>query len=128
MDDRQKQLQTWLKQTLNKDKMHLTPIQSDASFRRYFRVSHQNKTFIAMDSPPDKEPCQPYIKIAAALNSAGLTVPKILEQNTQDGFLLLSDLGDKLFINELSAKNANALYQIAIEKLLHMQKIWCPIN
>lgn len=122
MDDRQKQLQAWLKQILNAGKLQLMPIQGDASFRRYFRLTHQNKTLIAMDSPPDKEPCLPYIKIATALHAAGLTVPIILEKNIQDGFLLLSDLGDKLFIREVSAENADNLYQLAIQKLLHMQQ------
>lgn len=121
MDNRHKQLQTWLKQMLNSSKFQLTPIQGDASFRRYFRLKHQNKSLIAMDSPPEKEPCQPYVNIANILNSAGLTVPLILEKNIQDGFLLLTDLGDKLFINEVSLENAEHFYQLAIQKLLRMQ-------
>ncbi len=122
MDTRQEQLQAWLKQVLNVSNISLNPVTGDASFRRYFRVDHKKTSLIAMDAPPKKEPCLPYIKIATALQNAGLNAPLILEKNTSEGFLLLSDLGDKLFLDEVSHDNADKLYKLALEKLLLMQQ------
>ena len=78
------------------DLSSLVPASSDASFRRYFRLHSQNAlypTLIVMDAPPQSEPVAPFIAIAELLQKAGLHVPRGLEKNTSDGFLLLSDLG-----------------------------------
>ena len=37
---------------------------ADASFRRYFRVDTANGSCIVMDAPPDKENCEPFVRIA----------------------------------------------------------------
>jgi aminoglycoside/choline kinase family phosphotransferase len=74
-----------------------------------------------MDAPPQHEPLDAFIKLDFLLSEAGLNVPKILEQNTAEGFLLLGDLGNKTYLSELSDKTANYLYQGAIEALVKMQ-------
>ncbi len=122
MDTRKQLLQLWLKEKLNVKTIDLVPLAGDASFRRYFRLKNRQKSYIAMDAPPDKEPCAPYIKIDKALEKANLTVPHIIAQNIEEGFLLLSDLGNKLLVQEASHDNANKLYSLTIQKLLQMQK------
>ena len=102
----------------------LVPASSDASFRRYFRVHSQNPlypTLIVMDAPPQSEPIEPFIAIAELLQKAGLNVPCILEINTSDGFLLLSDLGSTTYLAALSDSNVDALYGDAIDALSTMQ-------
>jgi aminoglycoside/choline kinase family phosphotransferase len=55
------------------------------------------------------------------LFAAGLNVPKILEQNIVDGFLLLNDLGNETYLTALNEQSANALYQDATNALIKMQ-------
>jgi aminoglycoside/choline kinase family phosphotransferase len=100
------------------------PASADASFRRYFRLHSQNAlspTLIVMDAPPQSEPVEPFIAIAELLQHAGLHVPHVLEKNTADGFLLLSDLGSTTYLASLSDSNADALYGDAIDSLVAMQ-------
>jgi len=72
---------------------------SDASNRRYWRAERPDGTScIVMDSPPDKEPLEPFIDVHARLERAGLPVPRIHARDLDGGFLLLDDLGsDTLF-------------------------------
>jgi aminoglycoside/choline kinase family phosphotransferase len=100
-DPRLADLERWLNQLPALQSMapvSLAPASSDASFRRYFRVtpasgSASTSTLIAMDAPPDKEDCRPFVRIAGLLVEAGLHVPEVLAQDLAQGFLLLSDLG-----------------------------------
>ena len=61
----------------------LRPASADASFRRYFRVDgvsgkDKRASFIIMDAPPDKENCEPFVRIAKLIGDCGLLVPQIL--------------------------------------------------
>jgi aminoglycoside/choline kinase family phosphotransferase len=106
------------------DLSSLVPASADASFRRYFRLLSQNAlypTLIVMDAPPQSEPVEPFIAIAELLQHAGLHVPHVLEKNTADGFLLLSDLGSTTYLTALTNSNADALYSDAIDALVAMQ-------
>ena len=64
MPERLEQLKTWLDDELNFGEYTLTPASADASFRRYFRVTHTGVSFVVMDAPPDKEDSRPFIKIS----------------------------------------------------------------
>jgi aminoglycoside/choline kinase family phosphotransferase len=119
--DRKQQLETWLQQVLPNEAFTLSTASADASFRRYFRVHTANQTMIAMDAPPPQEDCRPFVKIAQLLLDAGLNVPKVLAQEIDLGFLLLSDLGDTTYLSVLNAENAQQLYGDATQALVKMQ-------
>src|SRR5689334_24632275 len=74
--DRAAQLQRWLETTLGGE-ITLAPASDDASFRRYYRVrlGEAGPTLIAMDAPPDKESCAPFVKVAGLFSAAGAHVP-----------------------------------------------------
>jgi N-acetylmuramate 1-kinase len=123
--DRKQQLETWLQANLNRA-FTLTVASADASFRRYFRVHLPNeylghKTLIAMDAPPPQEDCAPFVKVAKLMLDAGLNVPEVIAQDLQNGFLLLSDLGDDTYLSQLNADNAQALYGAATDALIKLQ-------
>jgi aminoglycoside/choline kinase family phosphotransferase len=79
---------------------------ADASFRRYFRVEGEGRSFIVMDAPPPQEDVRPFVAVAAMLAQAGLNAPRILEADAQHGFLLLSDLGSQLYLQALQEAQA----------------------
>ncbi|MDD5755259.1 MAG: phosphotransferase [Methylococcales bacterium] len=91
---------------------------NDASFRRYFRVTIEGKTFIAMDAPPDKEDIAPFMRIANLFKQANVNTPTLLQHNTLDGFLLLEDFGSQWLLDELNDENAAELYGVALRGLL----------
>ena len=100
------------------------PASSDASFRRYFRLQKGANSFIVMDAPPEQEDCLPFLRVAGYLEAMGLTAPRVLEINLDEGFLLLSDLGTELYLDKLDNELAlaNELYGDAITALLTMQR------
>ena len=120
-------LRGWLKglePSWQLDLATLAPASADASFRRYFRIESKNPTYptlIVMDAPPQHEPLDAFIEIDLLLFEAGLHVPQILEKNIEDGFLLLSDLGHKTYLEALNNESANALYRDASHALVQMQ-------
>src|SRR5687767_6620489 len=81
----------------------LCPASSDASFRRYFRIAGSGGSFIVMDAPPTHEDVKPFVHVAQLMLAAGLNAPAIVEQDPAQGFLLLGDLGSRLYLNELQA-------------------------
>jgi len=121
-DTRRAALEDWLRDELRGASFTLTPASEDASFRRYFRATlADGTTRIAMDAPPQKEDCRPFVRVAGMLDRAGVHAPKILAQDLEQGFLMLSDLGTRTYLNELNSTNAAALFADAIEALVRWQ-------
>ncbi len=95
---------------------------SDASFRRYFRVdTADGGTLIAMDAPPPQEDVRPFVQVAELFGATGVTVPRVLAQDVERGFLLLTDLGTTTYLNQLNADTAHKLYIDAIDALVLLQ-------
>ena len=122
-DSRLKQLTNWLTDVLHSNDFHITVASADASFRRYFRVQHQQQTWIAMDAPPDKEDCQPFIDIAQLIEAAGVQSPHIFHKDLKQGFMLLSDLGSTPYLKKLDHHTVDNLYTDALHALHKMQNI-----
>lgn len=125
MDQRLEQLKVWLNDC-GIGYQSIEPASADASFRRYFRINDQGYTFIVMDAPPEKEDCRPFIHIANLLLQRGLNVPKILQQDLEQGFLLLSDLGSTVFLSELNSDTVDDMYRVAMDVLLQLQQYENP--
>ena len=98
---------------------------ADASFRRYLRIdTATGETRIVMDAPPDKENCAPFVQVAGLMQAAGLHAPEVLDWHREDGFMLLSDLGDRTMMSAIDAENLQAnqaLYLQAVDALVQWQ-------
>ena len=121
-DARRTALERWLAAHFRQAPFTLTPASEDASFRRYWRVHlAAERTAIAMDAPPDKEDCRPFVRVAAMLREAGLHAPEVFAEDFAQGFLLLSDLGTRTYLQELDAQNAAQLFADATDALVRWQ-------
>lgn len=127
-DQRLDSLTDWLEIFFADKNFVISSVSDDASFRRYFRVQRGNTTFIAMDSPPEKEDNQTFVKIANLLRANNLHTPKIIEFDLTQGFLLIEDLGNATFLQALDKNQRIKLYQKAIDELIKMQAIDCKNN
>jgi aminoglycoside/choline kinase family phosphotransferase len=115
-------LREWLRAQLDRDDFALASASSDASFRRYFRVQCDgSQSLIAMDAPPGHEDCRPFVHVAALFAAAGVHVPRVLAQDLEQGFLLLSDLGATTYLSVLDESSADRLYRDALEALVRIQ-------
>ena len=122
MGQRYEQLQCWLRDTLGMAPFSIETASADASFRRYFRVRQGQQSRIVMDAPPQHEDCRPFIQVSALMTQIGLHVPQVLQQDLQQGFLLLTDLGHRMFLPELNPGNVERLYGDALRALLKLQR------
>jgi aminoglycoside/choline kinase family phosphotransferase len=125
-------LTAWLGAVLPAPMISIAPASSDASFRRYFRVTLGEQvavpdvqapatTLIAMDAPPPQEDCSPYVAVAKLLASAGVHAPAILAADFERGFLLTSDLGTRMYLDALDDDTAPKLYRDACGSLVRWQ-------
>ncbi|MCR5084638.1 MAG: phosphotransferase [Succinivibrionaceae bacterium] len=90
--------------------VELSPLGGDASLRRYFRAAGR----IAVDSPPQSQKNREFVDIDEALAAAGVRVPRIIDCDLGQGFLLLEDLGDELFSAHAVGERAAPLYRKAV--------------
>ena len=122
MDQRLAALQRWLAGPLGGPGFSVAPASADASFRRYFRVTPAaGPSVIAMDAPPAHEDCAPFVRVAQMLRAAGVHAPEVLAQDLTQGFLLLTDLGARTYLDVLNEANAAPLMQDAIAALIKWQ-------
>jgi N-acetylmuramate 1-kinase len=119
-DPRLDELRVWLAARLGVA-YTLVPASADASFRRYFRVAVEDRTWIAMDAPPSREDCRPFVRVAELLRAAGVHAPQVLAQDLERGFLLLTDLGETTYLAALNPDTADRLFGDAIDALLKWQ-------
>ena len=130
MTERQNERHEWLGSIAERYNLDLStekPASADAGFRSYFRVAdHDGKTYIVMDAPTDHEDVRPFIRVTSLFEKAKLTVPHIYEQSVEKGFLLLTDLGEKTYLNVLNEDNARELMGKAIDALVQWQSISEP--
>ena len=121
-DSRRDTLARWLQAQLRGASFSLAPASEDASFRRYFRATlDDGRSYVAMDAPPDKEDCRPFVRIAGLLRQAGVNAPEVHAEDLAQGFLLLTDLGTRTYLQELNASNAGQLFGDAIDSLVRWQ-------
>ncbi len=141
-DGRRQLLQAWLARLqpqLGLDPTSLRPASSDASFRRYFRVDCRAlaappaagpaedcaaSSMIVMDAPPAQEDCRPFVQIAGLLSSRGVHTPRIIASDLDQGFLLLTDLGDTTYADALQQPGSDiaGMYDDALQALVRLQQ------
>jgi hypothetical protein len=122
-------------------------LQGDASVRRYGRlVCGPRPGGILMDWPrqPDgpairnglpysrlahlAEDVRPFVAVANALREAGLSVPRICAQDLDNGFLVLDDLGDRVFGREVESGSGDQaeLWRAATQALATLYEVPAP--
>lgn len=132
----------------------LAPLAGDASTRRYVRLTRNGRTAILMDQPQNAEtpPCPPdasaeerralgynavarlagadcarFLAVAEYLRARGLSAPEIYAAEPDAGFVLMEDLGDRLYADVLSGGgDERALYKSAVDALASLHAESAP--
>jgi tRNA threonylcarbamoyl adenosine modification protein YjeE len=112
-------------------------LQGDASTRSYARLLGNERSAVLMNSPrqPDGPPIRdgkpysalvhlaedvtPFVAVSAALGERGLSAPAIYAFDLDRGFLVLEDLGDRVFGSEVArGRRLAELWGPAVEVLV----------
>ena len=100
----------------------ILPLAGDASFRRYFRVVHGDRSAVLMDAPPPHEDPRPFIAVSEWLIGRGLTAPEIIARDLERGLLLLGDFGNARLRETLDSDpgRERELYELATDVLVQL--------
>ena len=120
-------------------------LKGDASTRRYARLTLPGSTALLMDAPrqPDGPPIRdgrpysriahlaedvvPYVTVGAGLRNLGLSAPRIHAQDLSCGLLLIEDLGDHVFGDEVKrGASQSDLWRSAVDALLTLRRTPLP--
>lgn len=115
-------LLTWLERHFCTNNLSLLPLTGDAGFRCYFRFYINEKSFIAVDAPVKLSNNQAFVDIQTILEASGVTVPNIIACDLEQGFLCLTDFGDTVLAQRLSANNMQHYYSKALDTLNKIAK------
>ena len=124
---------------------HLAHLQGDASTRRYFALRENDRRVVLMDAPrqPDGPPIRndkpysaiahlaedvrPFVAVAHGLHHRGLTAPRVIAHDVDQGFLLLEDLGPRVFGAEIAqGRDVFELYRHAVDVLARLHEHPAP--
>jgi hypothetical protein len=127
---RKAKFQQFVDQCFPKENYTIGAIPGDAGQRSYFRVSTKEKSFVIMDCPPSYCSVQPFIDMAIFLRENKFSAPKIVEQDVENGFLLLEDFGTLNIKNYLLADKTRLkeTYLLMLDLLVALQKKEPPAN
>lgn len=116
-------------------------LQGDASTRSYARLVLPDRSAVLMNSPrqPDGPPIRddkpysalvhlaedvaPFVAVSGALRERGLSAPAVYAFDLDQGFLILEDLGDRVFGSEIGKERRLAeLYGPAVDVLVALAR------
>ena len=121
MDIRQEKIGHWAASLFPNEEISIKVASSDASFRRYFRLTREMESLIIMDAPPEHEDIVDFCRIARRFHALGINVPEILASDVDSGFVLMSDLGNRHYLDCLNESNVDELYADAMRSLVSLQ-------
>ncbi|MGI1680173.1 MAG: phosphotransferase [Cellvibrionaceae bacterium] len=117
-------LAQWLKHVIPDNKNQEISIQAlsgDAGARCYF-IIEQFPEYLAVFAPKDSENSELFVEFANYLRDQGIRAPQVIATDFELGFLLIENLGEKLYLGELNLNTVEVLYGEAIIALLCLQQ------
>lgn len=117
LSDRKILLEQWLLRQFSIAKIHLKDLTGDAGFRRYYRFSHNDVSYIAVDAPPTLSNNQGFCAVQQTLRNANIPAPEIFHSDLANGFFCLSDLGENEIFSLIGSDETQEYYTKAISYL-----------
>lgn len=113
----------FLTQHFDSPEFQVVPLAGDASSRRYYRIVHQEKSWVLMVWEPFENPeTFPFINVQTHLKKHHVHVPDIIQFSKEEGLILLEDLGDltleRKFWENQNQEVAIPFYKQAIDELI----------
>jgi N-acetylmuramate 1-kinase len=114
---------SFVKTSLKAQEVEVIQLAGDASSRRYFRIVHNNQSYVLMVWEPfDDNGRYPFLNVLEHFKKHSVNVPDVIAKAPKLGVVLLEDLGDltleRKFSENQNQKLAVPLYQLAIDEIL----------
>lgn len=102
------------------------PLAVEASHRRFYRVRGAGTSHVVMASPPKLENNGQFVALARLFADHGIGVPRLLAQDPQRGFYLMTDLGEVHFADVYARQGPAHVLPGALATLHRLQAIDDP--
>ena len=116
----------WTPSHSGADWREITPLQAEASTRKFWRCQTKKGSFVLMFSPPDTEHNRRFIQFAKIFKQFGVPVPAIYECDLHKGYFLLEDVGREDFLTHYGRHNVDHCLALAFRTLRNIQVIDDP--
>lgn len=114
-------LNPFISKSLSSDEFKVFSLAGDASNRRYYRIVHNNNSFVLMRWEPYDPNNYPFISVLKHFEKNKVHVPKIIGMSPSEGLMLLEDLGDltleRKFWESQDKFGALDFYKMAIDEI-----------
>ncbi|MEA1983464.1 MAG: phosphotransferase [Campylobacterota bacterium] len=114
-------LKAWIATTPYRD-YEFSIASADASFRSYYRLTKDDKSFIVMDSSLELESLTPFLDVTQRLLNAKVKAPQVIEKNEKEGYLILEDFGSTQLLDILDESNFKRHYLNTMDEIIKMQE------
>ena len=94
-------LKKYLCKTLKKDNIKIHEIKGDASKRKYYRINHNKKTLMIMDSGLETRNFNNFIKYTNIFSENKIKIPEIFHINNSKKIIVMQDLKHNLFFEKI---------------------------
>ena len=119
------ELARWIRKS--KKIQSITKIPGDASTRKYYRIISESRSYIVMrmDPFPKEGKNHPFLIVQQHLEKSKVEVPRVLDMDPEQGYILLEDLGDVTLLRRLQgvcdSNVERALFEKAVDSLVQIQ-------
>ena len=103
------------------DQAKVERLDNDASRRVYYRVSNGQNSYILCDSSQDLKALQKTIHTNQIFAELGVKVPKIISVDSDQGYMLIEDFGDKILNKIITPTNRADYYKKLLSIIYDMQ-------
>ncbi len=118
-----KALSDWLQEVVedSSEVLTITPLSGDAGGRCYFSIAGHPE-LLAVYNAPGHENIEHFQMLANFLLDQGIHAPRVFATDLEQGFSLIENLGERLYLSDLNEGSVEALYGEALLTLLRIQQ------
>jgi aminoglycoside/choline kinase family phosphotransferase len=116
-------LHDFLHKSFASEDFHVFALAGDASSRKYFRIVHDDHSYVLMSWEPFVDNNKyPFLSVLKHFHTCGVRVPKVIGKHPEKGLVLLEDLGDltleRKFWEATNQDSVLPFYQMAIDEII----------
>jgi aminoglycoside/choline kinase family phosphotransferase len=113
---------SFLQNILSSSDIKILPLAGDASTRKYYRIVHEDQSWVLMKWDPFNPEGYPFLSVLKHFAKNGVHVPKVVGMSSQEGLVLLEDLGDltleRRFWENQNQDNVIFFYKMALDEIV----------
>lgn len=121
------EISNWIAEQINTSAFSVMPLAGDASARRYYRIIHENNTWVLMSWQPFNQNDYPFLSVQKHFHDCGIQVPAVVAVGEGLGVLLLEDLGDltleRKFWENSKQEGSIKLYYQTLDELIKIHDV-----